>query len=245
MEFHQIQERRTRVFVALAGFFLGAMALLNVVGLTRFVELGPLSVAVGVLPYPLTFLMTDLISELYGKERANFVVLLGLGINVFVFLLLYLGSALPPVAAEFQPPWQVLNLGTEVALPTGEMVSGPTPLFHMIYACSAGSMVASMISYMAAQTIDVQIFHYLKKKTQGRHLWLRNNVSTLVSQGVDSLIVIGVTFGALVWSGKMPLEGFMALLAGNYAFKVMAALADTLPFYFLTKKLRSYLHWPS
>ena len=70
----QIRERRERVFLVLAGFFLCAMTMLNVIGITRFVQLGPMALAVGVLPYPLTFLCTDLISELYGRARANFMV---------------------------------------------------------------------------------------------------------------------------------------------------------------------------
>ena len=77
-----ITERRERTFLVLAGIFLSAMTLLNVVGITRFIQFGPLALAVGVLPYPLTFLCTDLISELYGKARANFLVSVGLGINL-------------------------------------------------------------------------------------------------------------------------------------------------------------------
>ena len=73
-----LEERRERVFLILAGIFLCAMTMLNIIGITRFVELGPMSLAVGVLPYPMTFLVTDLISELYGRARANFLVWVGL-----------------------------------------------------------------------------------------------------------------------------------------------------------------------
>ncbi|MFV0277256.1 MAG: VUT family protein, partial [Parahaliea sp.] len=76
-----LQERRERVFLVLAGIFLSAMTLLNVIGITRFIQLGPMALAVGVLPYPLTFLCTDLVCELYGKSRANFLVSVGLGLN--------------------------------------------------------------------------------------------------------------------------------------------------------------------
>lgn len=238
-----LEERRTRVFVVLSGFFMASMALLNVIGLTRFIELGPLSLAVGVLPYPLTFLITDLISELYGKERANFIVLLGLSVNVFVFLLLALGLRLPGVPLEAQPPWQILDLANEVALPNGQTVVGPTDLFTLIYACASGSIVASMFSYMAAQAIDVQIFHAIKERTGNKHLWLRNNGSTLISQAVDSIVVIGVTFGAMVARGDMPLSVFFGLLASNYGFKMAAALLDTLPFYWLASRLKNYLHF--
>ena len=84
LQSEELYERRERVFLVLAGFFLCAMTLLNVIGITRFVELGPLTVAVGVLPYPLTFLCTDLVCELYGKRRAQFMVTVGLFLNFFI-----------------------------------------------------------------------------------------------------------------------------------------------------------------
>ena len=92
-----IRERRERTFLVLAGIFLSAMTLLNVVGITRFIQLGPLALAVGVLPYPLTFLCTDLISELYGRARANFLVSVGLGINCLILAVLTLGATAPAV----------------------------------------------------------------------------------------------------------------------------------------------------
>ena len=85
-----IQERRERVFLLLAGFFLCAMVLLNVIGITRFVQVGPMQLAVGVLAYPLTFLCTDIISELYGRARANFMVTVGLILNIFILALVLL-----------------------------------------------------------------------------------------------------------------------------------------------------------
>ena len=111
-----LRERRERTFLVLAGFFLCSMTLLNVIGITRFVQLGTMALAVGVLPYPLTFLCTDLICELYGKARANFLVSVGLGLNVFILLVLFLGNALPSVPAESMPPWQILQLAAPVAL---------------------------------------------------------------------------------------------------------------------------------
>ena len=111
-----LKERRERVFIVLAGFFLCAMTLLNVVGITRFIQLGPMALAVGVLPYPLTFLCTDLISELYGRKRANFLVWVGFTLNFFILGMLWLGSSIPAVDAETQPPWQVIELAEEIAL---------------------------------------------------------------------------------------------------------------------------------
>lgn len=238
---NQIAERRERVFLILAGTFLAAMTMLNVVGITKFIALGPLSLAVGVLPYPLTFLCTDLMSELYGKRRTNFVVWIGLFLNFFLLGIIWLGEKLPSVAAEAAPPWQVLPLASAVYLPNGESLSGQTELFHLIYACTSGAVLASMIAYLAAQFCDVQLFHYLKKLTKGKHLWLRNNGSTLISQLIDSLAVVGITFGAAFLRGEKSVQLMLILVGSNYAFKVAAALLDTIPFYFLTSYLRKYL----
>lgn len=239
-----LYEKRERVFLILSAIFLGAMTLLNVIGLTRFIQFGPLTLAVGVLPYPLTFLVTDLISELYGKSRANFVVWVGLGLNLFVIAILFLGHWMTSVGPEAQPPWQMLYLAKPLALATGDVVEGQVELFDIIYSCSVGSVVASMFAYITAQFFDVQIFHYLKRKTHGKALWLRNNASTLCSQMIDSVAVIGITFGASLFSGKMAPATFFTLLLSNYLFKFVAALADTLPFYYLVYRLRRYLEIP-
>ena len=88
----ELRERREYVFLVLAGVFLGSMIMLNLIGITRFIHIGPLALAVGVLPYPITFFCTDLISELYGRRRASFVVWVGFGLNLFVLGTLWLGN---------------------------------------------------------------------------------------------------------------------------------------------------------
>jgi len=241
LETSELYERRERVFLVLAGFFLCAMTLLNVVGITRFVQIGPLALAVGVLPYPLTFLCTDLISELYGRRRANFLVWVGFSLNFFILGCLWLGNALPAVAVENQPPWQVIQIAEELALPNGQVLSGSVELFHLLYACTSGAVFASMMAYIAAQYCDVQLFHFFKRLTRGKHLWLRNNFSTLTSQLVDSFMVITVTFGATFLAGAITLPAMLILMGSNYLFKMFVALADTLPFYYLTSRLKRYL----
>ncbi len=236
-----LQERRERVFLILAGVFLCAMTLLNVIGITRFVELGPMTLAVGVLPYPLTFLCTDLICELYGKARANLLVSVGLGLNFFILGVLFIGQALPSVSAEMMPPWQVINLADPVFLPTGETVENSVGLFQLIYATTTGAVFASMLAYVAAQYCDVHLFHFFKRITQGKHLWIRNNFSTLISQLVDSITVVAVTFGAAFMRGDIAFNALLTLTVSNYLFKACAALLDTAPLYFLVHKLRSYL----
>ena len=239
--FEVVWERRERVFLILAGTFLCAMTLLNVIGITRFIQLGPMALAVGVLPYPLTFLCTDLICELYGKARANFLVSVGLGLNFLILFVLFLGNAIPSVPADNMPPWQVLQLAQPVALPNGDIVENSVGLYQLIYATTSGAVFASMLAYIAAQYCDVQLFHFWKRVTKGKYLWVRNNFSTLMSQMVDSVMVITVTFGAAFLRGDMALQTMAILIGSNYLFKATVALLDTGPFYLAVHYMRRYL----
>ena len=140
----ELRDKRERVFLVLAGFFLCAMTMLNILGITRFIQLGPMTLALGVLPYPLTFLCTDLVSEIYGRARANFLVTVGLILNVFIITTLWVASLLTSVGPEAQPPWQVIQLAEEIALPNGSSVEGSVELFTLLYATTSGAVVASL-----------------------------------------------------------------------------------------------------
>jgi uncharacterized PurR-regulated membrane protein YhhQ (DUF165 family) len=236
-----LKERRERVFLVLAGLFLCAMTMLNIIGITRFIQLGPFALAIGVLPYPITFLCTDLISELYGRSRANFLVTVGLILNFFILGTMWLANLIPSVDPSNQPPWQLLHLAQDVALPNGSVVSDQVELYTLMYSTTAGAVFASMMAYIAAQYCDVYLFHFWKKLTNGKHLWLRNNGSTLVSQGVDSFMVISVTFGAALLAGTMTMATLLTLMASNYLFKLTVALIDTPFFYLGVHYLGSYL----
>ena len=217
------------------------MTLLNVIGITKFVQLGPLAVAVGVLPYPITFLCTDLISELYGKSRANFLVTVGLFINGFILLVMTAGQYATSVDPANMPPWQILQLAQPIPLPSGDSLEGNVELFTVMYAMTSGAVTASMAAYITAQYCDVQLFHFWKRVTKGKHLWLRNNFSTLLSQLVDSVMVVTVTFGAVFLRGEMAFQTLLVLVASNYGFKAAVALLDTIPLYILVARLRRYL----
>jgi uncharacterized integral membrane protein (TIGR00697 family) len=221
-----LHEKRERVFLILAGIFLGTLAMLNILGITRFLDFSfelfgtqiPFQVAVGVLPYPITFLCTDLISELYGKARANFVVWMGLGLNIWVMFILWLGGTLP---------------GTDA------------PAFFEVRRLAFGAVTASMIAYLAAQFCDVHLYHFWKNLTKGKHLWLRNNASTVVSQLVDTVAVICITWylGALPppEAGQTTFDHLMFFIISGYVFKVTVALLDTGPFYLCVSFLNKYL----
>lgn len=236
----KIKRRREVVFIILSGFFLGTLAVLNILGISRQIDLSftiagvriPFIVFVGVLPYPLTFLCTDFISELYGKKRANTVVWVGLLLNLWVIFILWIGGILPP-----RP--ELLENG----LPA---MDDPSRVFFQIRRWTVSATVASMIAYLTAQFVDVHIFHLIRKRTRGKMLWLRNNGSTLTSQMVDSIAVITVTWltarnAIQIAPGDTVIHGLLILVLSNYVFKMISALVDTIPFYLGTRWLSRYL----
>ncbi len=249
--------RREVVFLVMAGIFLGSLTMLNILGITRFIDIskllgaeaGKFQLPVGVLAYPVTFLCTDFISELFGKRRANLIVWVGFVLNLWVLFILWLGGALPP-EPEICTEIGMLN-GVEV----GDSVCpqmGVPPVgahgrtFFQLRYFAFGATMASMIAYLVAQFCDVHIFHYLKKLTKGKHLWLRNNGSTLISQMVDSTAVILITY--FFTTGALPINEqeslapqLLYLILTGYVFKLLAALFDTVPFYIGVAWLKKYL----
>lgn len=162
--------------------------------------------SVGILPYPITFLITDIISEIFGKKSANQVVVAGIFASFFSIGILLLAGVVP--AIENSP------------------IDDAT--FHRVFALSPLAVLASMIAYLSAQFVDIRIYHYWKNLTQGKHLWLRNNFSTFSSQIIDSTAVILLlcSFQVLPW------ELFWGLVVSSVIFKIIVAAVDT-PFLYL------------
>lgn len=240
IEASELHARRERVFLVLSGLFLGSMTMLNILGISRFIDLSfdvfglevPMALAVGVLPYPVTFLCTDFISELYGQRRANTLVWVGLGLNLWVVTFLYLGGTLPP-AVEIDPA---------TGLPPTDAYDYA---FFKIRFLTMGAVFASMVAYLSAQLCDVTLFHFWKRLTKGKHLWLRNNGSTMVSQFVDTCAVITITH---FYAKSLPIDATAPIwpqlwffIASGYVFKVVIALLDTIPFYIGVHYLSRYL----
>ena len=234
------EKRRQRLFLILSGMFLGTLAMLNILGISRFLDLSfdvfgvtiPMVVAIGVLPYPVTFICTDLISELYGEKKARDMVWMGVLLNAWVIFLLWLGGVLPgfDLDASGQPLVDA---------------AGREPTFFEIRELAFGAVAASMVAYLAAQLCDVRLFHFWKRLTNGKHLWLRNNASTMVSQIVDTTAVILVTHfyaAALPVNGDEPIwPQLMVFIASGYVFKVLVAALDTGPIYLAVRYLRPWL----
>ena len=234
------EKRRQRLFLILSGMFLGTLAMLNILGISRFLDLSfdvfgitiPMVVAIGVLPYPVTFICTDLISELYGEKKARDMVWMGVLLNAWVIFLLWLGGVLP--GFDLDPNGQPLI-----------DAAGREPTFFEIRELAFGAVAASMIAYLAAQLCDVRLFHFWKRLTNGKHLWLRNNASTMVSQIVDTTAVILVTHfyaAALPVNADEPIwPQLMVFIASGYVFKLLVAAVDTGPIYLAVAYLRPWL----
>ena len=194
---------KDQFYIILAGIFIASLVTCNLIA-NKFVtvDLGfkVFIVSAGILPYPLTFLVTDLSSELYGQRKANLVVFSGFIASMFVLLFLWLGS-------QFE------------AIP-GSIVNDST--YNSVFQNAWRLIAASMVAYLFAQFVDVRIFHFWKKLTNGKHLWLRNNASTIFSQLVDTTLVIFILFVG-VWSSKQIFSGII----DGWIFKMMIALIDT------------------
>lgn len=232
--------RREVVFIILAGLFIGSLAMLNILGITRLIDLSftffghsiPFRIFIGVLPYPITFLCTDFISEFYGRKRASIVVWVGLLLNIWVVFIIWIGGILPPIP----------EISKETGLPA---LNDPNRLYYEIRKLTFGAVSASMIAYLTAQFVDVHIFHLLKKLSRGKLLWLRNNGSTLTSQLVDSVSVVLITYyfthAIRIPEGESVSKTLIILIFSNYIFKMTAALIDTVPFYLGVSFLKKFL----
>ena len=194
---------KDQFYIILSGIFIASLVTCNLIA-NKFVtvDLGfkVFVVSAGILPYPITFLVTDLISELYGQKKANLVVIAGFFASMVVLLFLWLGG-------QFN------------AIPDSIVTD---EVYNSVFRNAWRIIAASMVAYLFAQVVDVRIFHFWKKLTNGKHLWLRNNASTVVSQLLDTILVICILFFG-VWGTD---QIFSAIIDG-WTFKMLMALIDT------------------
>ena len=206
----QKRELAKNIYLLLAGLFITSLVVSNLI-FQKFFYWYPLDIkllgnslfelSVGILPYPITFLITDLISEIYGKKRANQVVITGIFASFFSMGILLIANEGP--AIENSP------------------IDDET--FNQVFALSPIAALASMIAYLLAQFVDIRIYHFWKNLTQGKMLWLRNNFSTFSSQLIDTSLVVGLlsVFGVLEW------KLFWGLVISGFLFKIIIAALDT------------------
>ncbi|WOD42141.1 queuosine precursor transporter [Hwangdonia lutea] len=204
-----------RIYMLLGALFITSLVVSNLI-FQKFFYWHPLDievfgsklfiVSVGILPYPITFLITDLISEIYGKKRANQVVVTGIFASLFSVLIVYVADIVPAFANS----------------PINDAI------FTQVFGRTILAVGASMTAYLFAQFVDIQIYHFWKKLTHGKYLWLRNNFSTWLSQFVDTFSVVFL----LCFFEVLPWSLFKGLLVSGFLFKVFVAACDT-PFLYL------------
>ena len=194
---------KEQFYIVLSAIFIASLITCNLIA-NKFVtvDLGfkVFVVSAGILPYPLTFLVTDLISELYGQKKANLVVFSGFIASIFVLFFLWLGGQFNSIPGS----------------PVGD------PIYNIVFQNAWRIIAASMVAYLFAQFIDVKIFHFWKRLTNGKHLWLRNNGSTVISQLVDTTLVVSILFVG-VWDSSQIIN---AIIDG-WLFKMLMAFIDT------------------
>lgn len=194
---------KEQFFLVLAGIFIASLVTCNLIA-NKFVTVDfgfkVFIVSAGILPYPLTFLVTDLISELYGQKKANLVVFSGFVASLFVLLFLWIGGQFNSIPSS--------------------IVDDVT--YNSVFRNAWRLIAASMVAYLFAQIIDVRIFHFWKRLTNGKHLWIRNNGSTIVSQLVDTILVICILFFG-VWES----DQILSAIIDGWLFKMLMAFLDT------------------
>ena len=193
------------IYLILAALFIASLVASNLI-FQKFFYWEPFGwyrfeISVGILPYPITFLITDILSEIYGKKKANQVVIAGIFASFFSMIII--------IIADFAPAIDSSPINDEI--------------FHQVFGLSPLAVFASMIAYLFAQFIDIRIFHFWKKRTNGKHLWLRNNFSTFASQFMDTFTVLFLlsSFKILPWAI------FTSLLISGFLFKIIIAALDT------------------
>ena len=212
--------KANNLYLILAGIFIASLVSCNLI-FQKFFQIDiwlpfignyTFEQSVGLLPYPVTFLVTDIISEIYGRKKANQVVTSGLIASLFMLLIITVSDFIP------MAPWSPVDSDT----------------FHKVFGLSGAAVFASMLAYLFAQYIDIRVFHFWKKLTKGKHLWLRNNASTIFSQFIDTFSVLFLlcSFNVLEW------DRFSVLMFNGFLFKVFFAAFDTPIFYLFTWYLK-------
>lgn len=213
-------DRYEKVYFVLAAAFVTVLVLTNIIGIKLFqAPLKPsFALTTGIITYPLTFLITDIVSEIYGKKRADFMVVIG-----FVMSLLMLVIVQVALHVEPHDYW---SAGKPPIYSSPEEYQ---TAFRSVFGLGPLLVFGSMTAYLCAQLCDNYLFHWWKKKTDGKHLWLRNNGSTWVSQLVDTAIVNSILFYVgFKWGFVQGVE----TMATIYVYKLGIAALDT-PFIYL------------
>ena len=196
-----ISNKRDILFTILAGIFITNAVAGELIG-GKLIQIGPFTMSIGIIPWPVVFLTTDLINEYYGKNGVRRLTLLTSLLIVYTFILLFAGMNIP--------------------------ASGISPVkdeqFQGVFGQSMWIIVGSITAFLASQLIDVVVFWLIRKRTGHRMIWLRATGSTVVSQLIDSFIVTGIAF----WlPGKLSFGDYINTAATGYSAKLIIAVMLT------------------
>jgi uncharacterized integral membrane protein (TIGR00697 family) len=234
--------RAARLFVVLAGIFVANAILAEFVGIKIFAlepllglepfnwnlfgQTGNLNFTAGVVLWPVVFVMTDVVNEYYGRNGVRFLSFLAIGLIAYGFLVAWIIIGLPPAA------WWVGSYA-------GQGVDDMQTAFAAIYSQGMWVIVGSLVAFLIGQLLDVSIFHRIRQVTGERMIWLRATGSTVVSQFVDSYVVLYIAF--VIGPQQWPLDQFLAVGTVNYAYKFGAALCMTPVIYLAHALIDRYL----
>jgi uncharacterized integral membrane protein (TIGR00697 family) len=198
-------DARSKLLLTLSATFVSALLVGDIIGAKLF-DAGPTLLSVGLIPFPITFLLTDLLNEFYGKRTARTVTWIGFGMALFTFSVISLAVWIPFASITTAPDWKGVT----------------KPAFDLVFGGSQRMLIASTVAYLFAQLTDIWVFNRLKTATAGRLLWLRATGSTLVSQFIDTVVI-----QTLAWEGTLEVSRLVSLIASSYATKVAVAVGLT------------------
>lgn len=194
-------ERKDLVFLFLACIFVTNAILGELMG-GKLIQVGMFTMSIGVLPWPVVFILTDLTNEYFGVKGVRRLTFMTVGLIVYAFVILFIGLQIP--AASFSPVQD--------------------DAFRAVFGQSLWIIVGSLIAFLVSQLTDVFVFWMFRAKTQGRHLWLRSTGSTVVSQLIDTFVIMGVAF---YLPGQLTFSQYITTSSTNYIYKVAIAIAST------------------
>jgi uncharacterized integral membrane protein (TIGR00697 family) len=215
-----LTSKKEKLFFALGAFFVTNAIVAEIIGGKLIVlgstdiqfslnlglfatQVGPFILSVGVFPWPIVFLSTDLINEYFGKEGVRRITNIGVIMIVYTFLIIYL-TMIPQAAEGISPV-------TDQA-------------YKQVLSQSMWIIVGSITAFIVSQIVDVVVFHMFRQRTGGRYLWVRATGSTIVSQLIDSVVILGIAF---YLPGKINLSQYLGFAITNYSYKVLIAILIT------------------
>ncbi len=234
--------KKETLYIMLAGFFITNTIMAEFIGVKIFAleatlglapfnwnlfgESGSLSFTAGVILWPIVFVMTDIINEYFGKSGVRMLSWLAVGLICYAFAFAF-------IAIQLTPAQWWLTVGQPYGVP--DMQAS----FSMTFGQGLWTIAGSVVAFAIGQLVDINIFHYFRKRTGDRYVWLRATGSTVVSQFVDSYVVLYIAF--VIGQQHWPISRWLAVGTVNYSYKFVAAIAFTPLIYLARRLLDHYL----